>query len=178
MDPSASETPSPDERDAAIARLRTARAEGRLDEAELLMRTQAIRNAGTRGEIVRVTAEVDRRPLPLASEGRSWDVTLFGDVERRGPWGRQHNVAISLFGDIELELQEASVGTGEVAITAVSPFGDVDLTVPDGTEVDANGFTLFGSKRVSVRSVTTGRPALAVRIRGFSIFGSIKVRSR
>ena len=178
MDPPAPDAPSPQERDMAIERLRDARSRGELDEAELLMRTQAIRNAASRAEIVRFTADLDRPRSPVGAEGRSWDVTLFGDVERSGPWRRDDNVALSLFGDVELELSEDAVKIRDVRIVAISPFGDIDLTVPDGTEVDVSGFTIFGSKRITVRETGGRRPAFTVRLRAFSLFGSIKVRSR
>jgi len=164
-----------------VALLRRARDEGRLDEAEMLMRIHAVRNAADRTDIVRYTADLQRRPereAPVSAEGRSWDASLFGDVERHGPWRSDH-VAISLFGDLELELDADAVTTPEVSVVAVSPFGDVDVTVPEGVEVDVGGFTVFGSKRITVRRAAGDRqPAFALRLKAYTLFGSIRVRSR
>ena len=67
---------------------------------------------------------------------------------------------------------------GELAITAVAPFGNIEVLVPEGVEVDVSGFTLFGSKKISVREVPsdTSTPVV-VRVRGFTLFGSLKVWS-
>ncbi len=43
---------------------------------------------------------------------------------------------------------------GQVAINAVAPFGNIDVLVPDGVQVDVGGFTLFGSKKIAVGEAT------------------------
>ena len=66
---------------------------------------------------------------------------------------------------------------GEVVINAVAPFGNIDVLVPEGAQVDVGGFTLFGSKKVTVHETATNGPAALIRVRGFSLFGSLKVWS-
>ena len=66
---------------------------------------------------------------------------------------------------------------GEVVINAVAPFGNIDVLVPEGAQVDVGGFTLFGSKKVAVGQATTNESAAVIRVRGFSLFGSLKVWS-
>jgi hypothetical protein len=46
--------------------------------------------------------------------------------------------------DAELDLREARVVTSEVRIDAGTIFGDVDLPVPEGVEVEVRSQTLFG----------------------------------
>ena len=67
--------------------------------------------------------------------------------------------------------------TGQVAISAVAPFGNIDVLVPDGVPVDVGGFTLFGSKKIAVEGSNTDESAVQIRVRGFTLFGSLKVRS-
>ena len=43
---------------------------------------------------------------------------------------------------------------GEVVINAVAPFGNIDVVVPAGGQVDVGGFTVFGSKKVAVHDST------------------------
>ena len=84
---------------------------------------------------------------------------------------------MALFGDIDLDLRQATLPSGGVVISAIAPFGNIDVVVPAGSHVDAGGFTLFGSKRVTVaqgESVSTGA---LIRVRGFTLFGSLKVWS-
>ena len=57
----------------------------------------------------------------------------------------------------------------------MAPFGDIDVQVPEGVQVDAGGFTLFGSKRIAVSQMSSGGVTSVVRIRGLSVFGSLKV---
>ena len=46
--------------------------------------------------------------------------------------------------------QAGDDASGEVVINAVAPFGNIDVLVPDGAQVDVGGFTLFGSKKIAV----------------------------
>jgi hypothetical protein len=39
------------------------------------------------------------------------------------------------------------------------------------------GFTLFGSKEVTVAEATAEAPQVVVRVRGFTLFGNVKVWS-
>jgi predicted membrane protein len=112
------------------------------------------------------------------STRRRWIVSVFGDITRAGTWSPHQRLApVSLFGDIDLDLRHVTQRAGGVTITAVAPFGNLDVLVPDGCQVDIGGFTLFGSKRISVPEATSGASAPVVRVRGFTLFGSIKVWS-
>lgn len=111
---------------------------------------------------------------------RRWIVSVFGDVTRTGPWPAGRRLApVAVFGDIDLDLRQAvspaARPAGELAVNAIAPFGNIDVLVPDGAEVDVRGFTLFGSKRISVREGPAGAPALIVRVRGVTLFGSFRV---
>ena len=58
-----------------------------------------------------------------------------------------------------------------------APNALIDVLVPEGSQVDVGGFTLFGSKKVAVGQATTNESAAVIRVRGFSLFGSLKVWS-
>lgn len=169
---------SDSDRDAAIERLGFGTAEGRLTLEELSERIEAVHAARTHRELARITADLPERassvPARQTSE-RRWLVSVFGDVTRTGSWRAQGTIApVSVFGDIELDLRQATVPTGEVEIRANSPFGNIEVLVPGGVDADVSVFTLFGSKKVAVReSGRSGSPL--VRVRAFSIFGSVKV---
>jgi hypothetical protein len=109
------------------------------------------------------------------SSGRRWIVSIFGDITRAGSWPpRPTTSPFALFGDIDLDLTQASIPVGGLVINAIAPFGSIDVLVPDGALVDVGGFMLFGSKKVAVDE---GASAAVIRVRGFSLFGSLKVRS-
>ena len=170
---------SDSEREAAVERLRAASAEGRLTLEELTTRAAAAYSAQTRGELVRITAD-----LPALTSGtsavparRQRLVSLFADIRRSGWWRAEGTVSpMSLFGDIDLDLRQAAVPS-EVEIDAVAPFGDIEVIVPDGVTVELTGFTVFGRKKVDVRSSPSIHSAPVVRVQAFSVFGSVLVRS-
>jgi Domain of unknown function (DUF1707)/Cell wall-active antibiotics response 4TMS YvqF len=171
---------SDNEREAAVERLRTASAEGRLTFEELTARTTAAYSAQTRGELARVTADLPEETsrAPAVQKRTQRLVSLFADVRRTGWWRAEGTVApMSLFGDIDLDLRQAAVPS-DVAINAVAPFGDIEVVVPDGVTVQLAGFTVFGRKKVDVRPVPSARSApVVVRIQAISVFGSVVVRS-
>ena len=108
---------------------------------------------------------------------RRWIVSVFGDISRSGSWSATERTSpLTLFGDIDLDLRDATL-PDEVTITAVAPFGNIGLLVPENVHVDVGGFTLFGSKKITVRDVPSGPSAPRVRLRGFTLFGSLKVWS-
>ena len=117
-------------------------------------------------------------PPSRRSSGRGLIVSVFGDIRRAGSWSPRRTMwPFAVFGDIDLDLRQATILPGEVVINAVAPFGNVDVLVPDGVQVDVGGLTLFGSTTVAVEEATASESAMVIRVRGFSLFGSLKVRS-
>src|SRR5215212_4289004 len=105
-------------------------------------------------------------------------VSVFGDITRRGSWPSGDRMSpIAVFGDIDLDFRQATKPAGEVAIRAIAPFGNIDVLVPDGVHVDLGGFTLFGSKKIAVGDAAGNESRAVVHVRGFSLFGSVKVSS-
>jgi hypothetical protein len=117
-------------------------------------------------------------PPSRRSSGRRWIVSVFGDIRRTGWWSPRRTMwPFAVFGDIDLDLRQATILPGEVVINAVAPFGNIDVLVPHGAQVDVGGLTLFGSTSVSVGEAAGSGSAAMIRVRGFSLFGSLKVRS-
>ena len=127
------------------------------------------------------TDEPERAAAPTAAlpTRHRFIVSIFGDITRTGSWPARRRLApVAVFGDIDLDLRQAALPAADVAITAVAPFGNIDVQVPGGVEVDVSGFTLFGSKKISVREVPSDpSTTVVVRVRGFTLFGSLKVWS-
>jgi cell wall-active antibiotic response 4TMS protein YvqF len=116
-------------------------------------------------------------PPAVHDKGRRWFVSVFGDISQTGSWPAGRRISpVAVFGDIDLDLRQATM-PDDVAINAIAPFGNVDVLVPADVRVDVGGFTLFGSKKVSVREAPSGQSAPAIRVRGFTLFGSLKVWS-
>jgi predicted membrane protein len=118
------------------------------------------------------SANSDRRT------GRRWIVSVFGDITHAGSWPTRDRMSpIAVFGDIDLDFRHATMPAESIAINAVAPFGNIEVLVPDGVQVDVGGFTLFGSKKVAVGAAIANDSDVAIRVRGFTLFGSLKVRN-
>ena len=106
------------------------------------------------------------------------DFSVFGDITHTGSWPTRDRISpVAVFGDIDLDFRQAPMPADRITISAVAPFGDIEVLVPDGVRVDVGGFTLFGSKKVAVGDAVSNDSAAAVRVRGITLFGSLKVRS-
>ena len=83
---------------------------------------------------------------------------------------------IGVFGDVYLDLCSAVCTEGVVEIRAWSLLGDLRVRVPDGVEVEASGFGLFGSRdvRLAPEPPLPGTPL--VRVRAYSLFGHVSIR--
>src|SRR3954471_15976587 len=109
--------------------------------------------------------------------GRRWLVSVFGDISHSGSWPTRDRMSpVAVFGDIDLDFRNATMPTGNVAISAVAPFGNIEVLVPVGVQVDVGGITVLGSKKVQVGDKTTNGSASVIRVRAFTLFGTLKVR--
>jgi predicted membrane protein len=63
------------------------------------------------------------------------------------------------FGNIKLDLRQAQISATETHIHARAVFGNVDLLVPEGLEVEVQAHTQVGRTNLQARSGTPGRSA-------------------
>jgi hypothetical protein len=158
------------ERDATVERLREAAAEGRLTFEELADRIEAAAGATTRGELVRLTGDL---PTALAPS-EPIRVRTLGDVKRSGAWVVPAELRLrSWLGHITLDLREATISAQEIHIHARTPFGNIDLLVPEGFEVDVRA---RGSQKLEGVAPTPGSPRIVLT--GGTMFGTVKVRHK
>jgi hypothetical protein len=72
---------------------------------------------------------------------------------------RGRAVAASVFGDLDFDLREATIDHRETAVTVLAAFGNADVYVPEGVNVDVGGITVFGHHRDWGRDAgPSGRP--------------------
>jgi Domain of unknown function (DUF1707)/Cell wall-active antibiotics response 4TMS YvqF len=164
------------DRDAIVSRLHEAAAEGRLTFEELSDRVEAAGTAVMRSDLVRLTSDlpataaVDLAAQPPAIRGA-------GDVKRSGAWTvPADNSFRTWFGNIKLDLRQARLSAPETHIHARAVFGNVDLLVPEGVEVDVQAHTQVG--RTVQQATPGGFGAPRIVLTGGTFFGDIKVRHR
>ncbi len=172
------------EREAVVEQLRVASAEGRLTLAELTERTEAAYLAQTHGELAQITADLPggvpgpRPAVPAAPQGRTrkWIVAVLGDAKRTGTWRIDDGIgAVSVMGDVVLDLRQAEVRGREVDIVAACVMGDIRIIVPDGVDVELSGITIMGDKKVQVIEAPRGRSAPVVRVTAYVLMGDVKI---
>src|SRR3954451_22564004 len=164
------------ERDAAVDQLRDAAAEGRLTLEELTDRIEAAFAAEMRSDLKALTADLPASPrvaVALPSAG----VRGVGDVRRSGPWTLPAESSFrTWFGHIKLDLRQAQISATETHIHARALFGNVDLLVPKGVEVEVQARTQMGRTILRGSSGKPGAPRIVLT--GGTFFGDIKVRHR
>jgi len=85
--------------------------------------------------------------------------------------------AVSVFGDTELDLRQATVSDPAVTIRVVDIFGTTRITVPPEMHVVDDGWAVFGGREIPPDSDESAGPnAPVLRVTGMSIFGMTTVR--
>jgi uncharacterized protein DUF1707 len=161
------------DRDRTIGELREHTALGRLTLEEFSERVDRAVAAGTLSEL-----EELRRDLPAARAGprrrpRRFTGVIFGDVERSGRWRLpRFSFAFVAFSNLDLDLRHAEMSGPVVSVTALVLFGNIDVYVPEGIEVDLGGLAVAGHRREwgTELSPRGGAPLLRVHI--VSLFGT------
>jgi hypothetical protein len=166
------------DREQAVIALREHLLAGRLTLAEFSERVEAALQARFGGELARVQEDLPEVFLEAAGPRRKparFTAALFGRVVRRGRLRlRRWALATSVFGDLDFDLREATIDHRQTAVTVVAAFGNADVYVPEGVNVDVGGITIFGHRRDWGRDA--GRPdAPTVHIRVLGFAGTIDV---
>ena len=164
------------ERDATVNRLREAAAEGRLTLEELTDRIEAAANAVMRSDLVPLASDLPATAA-VGVATQSAAVRGVGDVKRSGPWTVPTESSFrTWFGHIKLDLRQAQISAMEIHIHARALFGNVDLLVPEGVEVEVQARTQVGRTNLQASSGISGAPRIVLT--GGTFFGDIKVRHR
>jgi Domain of unknown function (DUF1707) len=165
------------ERERVAVALREHCAAGRLTLEELSERLDDAYRARTAGELEEALRELprDATPRPRRSPKR-FTIAIFGGAERRGRWRvPRRSFVLTLFGGSDLDLRHAEIDADVVTIWVLAVFGGADVYVPEGVEVDAGGFGLFGGVDEHGRDAPPRPGAPLVRVRSLALFGGADV---
>ncbi|WP_053227264.1 DUF1707 SHOCT-like domain-containing protein [Solirubrobacter soli] len=164
------------ERDATVDRLREAAAEGRLTLEELSDRVETAAGAVMRSELDALTRDLPARSLAPV-QAQAPDVRALGDIKRSGSWLiPAENHFRTFFGTIKLDLRQAQISANETRIHAWTLFGNVDLLVPEGVEVEIQTKTPIGRLRHEAAPPVAGAPRIVLT--GGTFFGDVRIRHR
>lgn len=166
---------SDDDRERAIASLREHLAAGRLTIEEFTERMSAALAATTTSDLV-----APLRELPTAERTRRrptrFLLGMFGSTEREGRLRlRRRALCVSLFGNVDLDLRQATLEGDVITIVALAAFAALDVYVPEGVEVDLHGLTVFGHKNAQGSDVAPLPGTPLVRIYACGVFCGMDV---
>jgi hypothetical protein len=166
------------DREQAVVALREHLLAGRLTLEEFSERVDATLRARFGGELARVQDDLPVVFVETAGSRRKparFTAALLGHVTRRGRLRlRRWAFAASALGDLDFDLRDATIDQRQTVVTVLAAFGNVDVYVPEGVNVDVGGITIFGHRRDWGRDA--GRPdAPAVRVRVLGFAGTVDV---
>ena len=169
---------SDDDREHAVLALREHLLAGRLTLEEFSERIEAALRARAGGELARTQEDLPEIFVAASGSRRKparVTAALFGHVARRGRLRlRRRALVASGFGDLDFDLREVTVDHWQTTVTVLAAFGNVDVYVPEGVNVDVSGMTLLGHRRDWGRdSDRPDAPVVHVRVVGFA--GTIDV---
>ncbi len=105
-------------------------------------------------------------------------MALFSNNERNGFMAvPRYLEVVSILGNVELDLSDATFAPGLTEIAVSSVFGNVEITVPFGVRVESVGEAFFGNfdyKAANIVGYPTNAERL-VRITGHSVFASVEI---
>jgi hypothetical protein len=177
-----SETPalraSDADRERTVVLLREHAAEGRLTLEEFTDRMSAAYLARTTDELEELGRDLPSADAPAVSRRRPtrWLFSVLGSSEREGRIRVRRRVGcLMAFGNIDLDLRQATLEGDVITIVALGMFGAIDVYVPEGVEVDLRGLALGGHKRARGKDPTPQPGTPLVRVFAVSIFAGIDV---
>jgi hypothetical protein len=165
------------DREALIARLQKALAEGRLDLDEFGQRAGAAYAAVTTAELDGLVADLPADPPPeiVGTRAPEEQTSVFGDINVAGPSVPLR--ASTVFGDVRMDLRGLRTDADRLDLYLTTFFGDVDVVVAIGVDAQIEGRTVFGDRKVDLAAVprVSGTPRIVVHAR--TVFGDLKLRS-
>ena len=166
------------DREKALVALREHLVAGRLTLEEFCERVESVLRARVARELAHLQDDLPETLIGSAGSRRRparFTAALLGHVVRRGQFRlRRWAFAASAFGDLDFDLRDATMDKGQVAVNVVAAFGNVDIYVPEGVNVDIGGLTVFGHRRDWGRDAgQPDAPSIHVRVVGFA--GTIDV---
>ncbi|MER5779812.1 DUF1707 domain-containing protein [Streptomyces sp. NPDC002039] len=178
------------DRDRIAQILADAVAEGRLtaeEHSDRLDTLYAVKTVGELDVLVRDlpaaagSAPASAAPVAAPASGPvETVVAVFSSSSRRGRWRPgAHTRAVSVFGDITIDLTEAVFEQQVTEINVTAVLGNVEVLVPENVTLRGYGSGVLGNFEVHGRSRGETDPqAPVVIVRGFALLANIEARPK
>jgi hypothetical protein len=160
------------DRERTVAALREHSAQGRLTLEEFAARMSAACEARTQGELDALVGDLPAA-APVPRRRTRFLLSIFGSSVRGGRLRLPRRVVCAtVFGNVDLDLREATLERGVLTVYVLGVFGTADVYVPEAADADLHGLAIFGHARANGDYVP--RPdAPVVRVVSVSVFAGI-----
>jgi class 3 adenylate cyclase len=171
------------DRDRTVALLREHVVDGRLTLDEFSERVGRALQARTQGDLQSAMTDLPALAEPQAAVSRRTVrrtfVGVMSGAQAKGRWRvGERTRAVAVMGGCEIDLRQAEIDGPEVVITAVAVWGGIKVIVPEGFQVELEGFSFMGGRELKLRDVPLVPGSPRIRIRGYAVMGGIEIRSR
>jgi hypothetical protein len=166
------------DRERTVALLREHAAVGRLTLEEFTERMSTAYLARTNDELEALARDLPAQNAPAASRRRPtrFLLAVFGSTSREGRLSVRRRIGCVMgFGNIDLDLQQATLEGDVITIVALGAFGAIDVYLPEGVEVDLHGFALGGHRQVRGNDPLSVAGTPLVRVFAFSVLAGIDI---
>jgi hypothetical protein len=169
------------ERQSTSRRLQAACVEGYLTLEDFSERVGRALAAQTRGELAELTLDLPSHVAPATrpqpERPVSSTVVVLSGVERSGVWriAETSSLLVAL-GSCKLDLRRATIGARLTRIDVRVIFGNLEVIVPHGVEVELDAASILSSKTQRVSGSPPIGDAPRIAISGYVVAGSLTVR--
>ena len=170
------------DRERVVTELRDHHVAGRLTLEELAARADQAYAARTTAELDAALGELPSpasasAPAEPARKPRRTIVAIMSGAVRRGRWRVPQDLrVVTVMGGCELDFRQAVIDADEVTVTVTAVMGGVEISVPEGVEVDLGGFSLMGGVAHEGRDDPPRPGTPLLRVKAFTFMGGVEVR--
>jgi class 3 adenylate cyclase len=171
------------DRDRTVTLLREHVVDGRLTLDEFSERVGLALRARTRGDLDTAMSDLPAVAVPQEAStrrtARRHFIAVMSGATAKGRWRvGERTTAVAVMGGCEMDLRQAEIDGPEVVITAVAFWGGVKIVVPEGIDVQLEGFSFMGGRDLKLRDVPIVPGSPRIRVRAYAVMGGIEIRSR
>jgi uncharacterized protein DUF1707/cell wall-active antibiotic response 4TMS protein YvqF len=165
------------DRELVITMLSQAAGDGRLTLTEHAERSEQALAARTLGELAGLTTDLAAPSgQPIRLYPRRTVTAVCSRERREGRWVVPDSFAVTaIFGDVVLDLRQATLQSQRVTIFATAIAGQIRLIVPAGIAVEMAGRSFMGTRSVrsANRSPVPAHPGGVIEVRTLALGGKV-----
>lgn len=118
-------------------------------------------------------------PRGQAEQLEKRHLVVMSNVSKRGQWTPARDTKVTcVMGSARFDLREACLLDGETHFDLKVVMGDVELIVPPGLRVEADGFAIMGEFDDAHSADLTDPNAPVIRVTGTVVMGAARIKTR